>query len=241
MRILYWIVVVGALLLSGASAWLFFGDLNKDEKSQAQAVFEQRIEALNPDAEAGRSGAQYRLAQTYRQVDDPELQDFSLARYWYKKAAEQGHLDAQYELAMLYKNGLGVPQSYHRAAEWLRLAAGLGRHKEAQFELGELYFRGRGVAHDYGQAVSWYQKAAGRGHPISQYLLGVMFSEGWGVESDDQEAYKWLTLAAPHRDAILAFDKNSDVRAAREKLLQRMNRSQIDAAKKRVQSWKPQQ
>ncbi len=240
MRVLYWIVVFGALLLAGASAHLFFGETNMDPEAKAHAAFEARVQELKPDADAGRSGAQYRLAETYRRAP-AAWRDAGLARFWYRKAAEQGHIAAQYELGMLYKLGDGVPESNARAADWLRLAAGLGRHRGAQFQLGELFFHGRGVGQDYGTALSWYRKAAAHGHPVAQHLVGVMYREGWGVENDDLEAYKWLTLAMAGRDRVLAHDSRLDPRAEREVLLQRLNRSQVALAKKLVDQWKPEQ
>ncbi len=240
MRLLYWIVVFGALLLAGASAHLFFGETNMDPEAQARMAFEQRVAQLKPDAEAGRSGTQYSLAETYRTAPEA-VRDPGLARYWYRKAAEQGHIAAQYQLGLLYAKGDGVPQSYTRAAEWFQLSAGLGRNRDAQFFLGELFFHGRGVGHDYGIALEWYRKAARRGHPVAQHLVGVMYREGWGVENDDLEAYKWLTLALAHRDAVMAYDSRLDPKVEREVLLQRLNQSQVALAKKRVENWKVEQ
>lgn len=240
MRILYWIVVIGALLLSGGSAFMFFGETNMDPEAQARADFEAAVAAQRPAAVNGTTADQFRLAETYR-TGPEDLRDPGGARYWYRKAAEQGHIAAQFELGMLYARGDGVPQSYHRAAEWLKLAAGLGRHREAQFALGDMYFNGRGVPHDYGAAMSWFRKAAERGHPVAQYVVGTMYAEGWGVETDDLEAYKWLTLAQRAPDAVLAYDPKSDPRERREKLLLRMNRSQIEIARKNTAEWKPTQ
>ena len=240
MRILYWVVVIGALLLSGGSAFLFFGETNMDPEAQARADFEAAIVDQRPAAANGSTSEQYRLAETYR-TGPGDLRDPGLARFWYRKAAEQGHIASQFELGMLYVHGDGVPQSYHRAAEWLRLAAGLGRHRDAQFAMGDMYFHGRGVPHDYGAAMKWFSKAAERGHPVAQYIVGTMYAEGWGIETDDLEAYKWLTLALRGRDAVLAYDVKSDPQERREKLILRMNRSQIELARKVTAEWKPRQ
>ena len=240
MRILNWIVVIGALLLSGASAFFFFGETNMDPEAKARAAYEARVDGLRPQAEAGQSAAQYRLGRTYQTAPEADREDNS-ARYWYKKAAEQGHIAAQYELGMMYLRGEGVSQSYLRAAQWLRLAAGLGRHLDAQFILGDMYFYGRGVGQDYGAAIDWFRKAAERGHGVAQHVLGIMYSEGWGIEADDLEAYKWFTLALRASDKIKAYDEQQDPRVQREKLILRMNSSQIELAKKRISDWKPTQ
>jgi len=237
MRVLYWIVVIGALLLSGASAFLFFGETNMDAEALARAKFDAELAAASAEAETGGAAAQYRLAKTLLDAPD-DLRDPGGARVWLRKAAEQGHIDAQFELGVLFARGDGVPQSYHRAADWLRLAAGLGRHREAQFRLGDMYFHGRGVPQDYGAALGWFLKAAERGHPVAQYVIGVMYAEGWGVEVDNIEAYKWLTLALPARDRVRAYDSNQDPQAVRETLLLRMNQSQIDLARKKLAAWK---
>lgn len=93
MRILQITVVLGTLLLAGASANLFFGDLNKDPETQARDKLEAQVASLEPDARAGRSGAQFRLAEVLRRAPE-SARDPGLARYWYKKAAEQGQIAA---------------------------------------------------------------------------------------------------------------------------------------------------
>ena len=89
--------------------------------------------------------------------------------------------------------------------------------------------------------MKWFSKAAERGHPVAQYIVGTMYAEGWGIETDDLEAYKWLTLALRGRDAVLAYDVKSDPQERREKLILRMNRSQIELARKVTAEWKPRQ
>jgi len=87
------------------------------------------------------------------------VQDYTLAAFWYRKAAEQGSAAAQYSLANLYHNGQGVTRDHTEATFWWCKAAEHG-NADAQWWLGIAYYYGKGVPQDYVMADLWYRKAA---------------------------------------------------------------------------------
>ncbi len=238
MRVLFLLLIVAILGVSGFAAHVFFGGIDQRDLELELAAYQSRIEALLPAAEKGDVEAQYAVAELYR-YGRAHTQDLAAARKWYEKAAGQGHVDAQFKLGEIYEHGLGTRQDHARAAEWYALAARLGRHVEAEFALGNLYFHGRGVAHDYGQAIDRYRRAARRGHPVAQHIFARMLDQGWGIDRDPIEAYKWYTLALRDAGRIEAYDPELDTATARQRLAEEMNRDQIESAERAAESWKP--
>ena len=53
-------------------------------------------------------------------------QNYTKAKYWYKKAAEQGNANAQNNLGVLYENGQGVTQNVTQAKSWFEKVAAQG-------------------------------------------------------------------------------------------------------------------
>jgi len=74
------------------------------------------------EAETGFVGAQYILAECYRDGKGT-ITDASKAVAWYRKSSEQeyGH-PAQRELGLLYAKGIGVPKDEIEAYAYLNLA-----------------------------------------------------------------------------------------------------------------------
>ncbi len=232
-------VMVGAILVAWGAVWFFVSDDKAvEEERRLRAAYEARFNQLKPAAEKGDPGAQYGLAALYHRGLGVE-RDPRAAFRLYTRAAEKGHAEAQFALGRMYADGEGVKQNYYRAAEWYALAVKMGGRADAQFALGQLYFHGRGVAHDYGEAVLWYRKAARQGHAPAQYLMGEMYAEGWALNRSYVDAYMWYTLALAKADEVTAVDRRFDPRAARQKIVARMNRSQIELAEKRVRNWRP--
>jgi TPR repeat protein len=60
-----------------------------------------------------------------------EMQSYSEAAKWFRKAADQGIARAQYNLGVTYAYGKGVQQSDSAAAQWFQKAAKQG-HAQAQ-------------------------------------------------------------------------------------------------------------
>ena len=53
-----------------------------------------------------------------------ELENYTEAVRWYRKAAEQNHAEAQFALGYCCENGEGVDQNHSEAVTWYRKAAG---------------------------------------------------------------------------------------------------------------------
>ncbi len=224
-------MTVAALTLSAAAAWFFLGGIEDSPQARERLRFQKRLDTLHTGASAGDQKIQLALADLYRRAK-PEMRDLKQAAEWYRRAADGGSAPARFALGEMYAKGEGVRQDYAAAAKWFRLAAGAGGNAEAQFALGELYFNGRGVGNDIGLAIDWYRKAAANGHPVAQYLLGRMYDDGWGVDRNAVEAYVWYSRALAGGARGQAYDSKLEPVADRARLAAKMNRSQIEEAKR---------
>src|SRR5215217_9962 len=77
---------------------------------------------IGPDAERGNARAQAYLGFMY-QYGRGVPQNYTLAHYWYRRAAEQGNPVAQRLLGLMLDKGLGIPTNHVGAHVWLSLAA----------------------------------------------------------------------------------------------------------------------
>jgi TPR repeat protein len=157
-------------------------------------------------------------------------QDFKEALRWFRLAAEQGDPAAQFNLGLMYDEGTGIPQDFKEAARWYRRAAEQG-DADARFNLGFMYSKGEGVPQDYKEALRWYRLAADQGDADAQFNLGVTYYKGRGIPQDFVQAHKWLNLAAAKGDK-----ESSD---ARERVAQKITKSQIEEAQRLAREWKP--
>ncbi len=78
----------------------------------------QMIKQLEDNEKNGDIEAAYQLARVY---DDGLYvkRDFSMALFWYEKAAENGHTHSQLLCGYFYCRGIGVPQNDVIADQWL--------------------------------------------------------------------------------------------------------------------------
>ncbi len=67
--------------------------------------------------------------------EDYNVEDYTQAVDWYRRAAECGDVQAQCNLGVCYKYGAGVPQDFAQAVNWFRKAAEHG-DVQAQRNLG---------------------------------------------------------------------------------------------------------
>lgn len=231
-RFLFW-TVLACLIFSGVAGWIFHGERTPDPEEQALAAYKLTLQSEKTAAERGDVEDWTRYARSL--VSGPaQFRDFREAMIWYRKAADKGFAPAQVGIGDLYAKGDGVRQDHYRAQEWYTVATRLSRNADAYFKVGEGYFRGLGAAQDYGASLQYYNVAAEQGHPVAQYLIGSMYEAGWGVERDLIAAWVWYTRAVPKADVIAAHEENYDVRAALARVTKLMNRSQLDAAAKRL-------
>lgn len=126
-----------------------------------------RLAELQNAAEAGDSGAMYRLGvQLYRRAK------FRQARSWFEKAAKAGSSAAMVEIAMHYwrrshfRVGRSKEELHMLARPWLERATTVG-NAEAMWLLGLECMR---VGNRDG-ARKWWTQAAERGHRASQKAL----------------------------------------------------------------------
>jgi hypothetical protein len=99
---------------------------------------------------------------------------------------------------------------------------------EASWHQAFAYLKGVGVPQDEWQAAKWLKRAANLGDPTAQAALSDLYLRGIGVQRDYVRAYTWATIAAAKvggEDERLAF------------LQQRMTRSELADANRRIQTW----
>ena len=161
--------------------------------------------------------------------NDPALLANAFA--WFNASASQGFAPAQYRVGNMYEKGLGVERSATEAKLWYQMAAEAG-NASAMHNLAVLFASGADGTVDSASALRWFQKAADLGVGDSQFNLGVMKGKGQGVPQDLEESYKWL--------AILAKSGDVEAGAKRDEVAKTMRPEQLEAAKAKVELWKPQ-
>lgn len=121
--------------------------------------------------------------------------DFSLAVYWYEKAAAHDCLLAMNNLGMKYFKGDGVAVDFKIAFAWLKKAADKGCALAA-CNLGRMYSLGRGVERDLSLATMWFRVSATGNNSLGQLMLAKLFYSGKGVEENRDLALFWGARAA---------------------------------------------
>ena len=121
-------------------------------------------------AEQGHAGAQFALAEMYKNGDGV-AKDMDQALRWYRAAAAQHEAGAELMLGVLYESGVGVPVDVAEAARWYRRSADHGDAR-AQLLLGVLYQTGQGVRWDPVAAWALYTVSATRDHAPSNPAPG---------------------------------------------------------------------
>ena len=102
-----------------------FAYCKESKRLYSDKKYEQAIYWWQKAADAGDSGAQYRLAICY-QNGNGVVKDIEKAVYWWQKAAGAGDSDAQYRLAFCYLKGDGVEKDVEKAVYWCQKAADAG-------------------------------------------------------------------------------------------------------------------
>jgi localization factor PodJL len=186
----------------------------------------QLVEAANAKDMKAQFEMGRRLAENQ---NDPALLANAFA--WFNAAAGQGFAPAQYRVGNMYEKGLGVERSATEAKLWYQMAAEAG-NASAMHNLAVLFASGADGTVDSASALRWFQKAADLGVGDSQFNLGVMKGKGQGVPQDLEESYKWL--------AILAKSGDVEAGAKRDEVAKTMRPEQVEAAKAKIELWKPQ-
>jgi TPR repeat protein len=113
---------------------------------------------------------------------------------------------------------------------WYRHAAERG-NVYGIFKLGWFAEKGLDQPVDHALAVSWYRKAAMRGYVIAQHNLGIHLRDGKGVAADPVEAMMWFELAAKQGNQYMI--------RSRDQFAEKIAPDQLDEARRRADSWKP--
>lgn len=100
-------------------------------------------------SEAGHPAAQVQAAlYFYAGNEEADIdQDYTLAGFWFDKAALQYSGEAQYYLGVIHRLGQGVPRDRVEGLRWLLLASKKA-HVPAFLDLAEIFARGEGVVED---------------------------------------------------------------------------------------------
>jgi TPR repeat protein len=118
---------------------------------------------------------------------------------------------------------------FQKAATIFEPAAEKG-DPEAQVNIAFMYYCGMHFPKDQKKAAQWYLKAAKQNHANAQFSLGTLYENGEGVPRDLKEAYFWYSLAEKKGD--------KDARRLRQELELKLSAKEVNALKKRINSWK---
>lgn len=116
--------------------------------------------------------------------------DYSLARYWYERAARNGDAEAMTNLGYMYAHGHGMPVDGEKAVKWYTLASTNGSYL-AMGNLAYLYLTGIFVGKaNPEKAVQLYEKVVEM-EPQAEcykYDLGTCYENGTGTPVDMKRA-----------------------------------------------------
>jgi len=190
-KIVFW--TVGILLF-----FLVIGIISNNKPSET-SIDKNSFGYVKSEAEKGNVEAMNTLAGLY---SDGEVisQDYSMAKYWYEKAAGKGDDGAMYILGVMYFNGVGVSQDYSLAKIWYEKSAEFG-HSYSMNNLGEMYYYGLGVSQDYSKAIDLYENAIAKGNEAALSNLGYIYLSGEGAKQDYTNAKYLLEKAAEKGNA----------------------------------------
>jgi TPR repeat protein len=203
-------------LKTEACGWWGDGSLDDDD-----------IEWEEEEDESSDPAYQTKVGNRFRKGEGV-TKDYSIALYWYLRAAEQGFAGAYNNLAVMYEQGLGVPKNIPEAVKWYRKAA---EHKDAyaQHSLGRMYRNGEGIPRNPAEAAKWIGRAAEQGHHGAFRDMGNMYWNGSGVSQSKIRAYMWwkLSFLYGHKDSKKLIDS----------AVANMSSSHVDEAEMLAQEW----
>ena len=145
-------------------------------------------------ASMGHMGAQYELAELYRNGNGipPNMNQ---AIVWYGKAANQGSIEADFKLGEIFFEGINGVNPDMIAAEIHYGKAAQKGHSDAQLMLGYLYSN---IKKDVKSAMRWYEAAAAQNNRVAEFNMGVIFENGENGKPDQALAIEWYKRSAAH-------------------------------------------
>lgn len=145
-------------------------DVDDQKKSAGQRLISRAADAEHVDALVY-------VAQGYVDGTGIFIEDLSVARELFEKAAKQGHPQALGQLGAMYAKGLGGKIDPEAAVECTRRAAEAG-FPQAQFNLFVFYFDGSVLQKNDAESLRWLREAASQDHPGAVYNLACWIQAG---------------------------------------------------------------
>lgn len=134
-------------------------------------------------------------AQAYLSVLYVNMEEYSKALVWARKASQTSNPTGYYILGRIYNEGLGVEVDQLKGLEYFEESANNG-DADAQNLVGNIYTDADFVEHDYKKAFDNYQKAAAQGHAYGMLNLGLCYQDGQGTKKNSSLAKEWIQKAA---------------------------------------------
>ena len=156
---------------------------------------------LIQEASNGSSYHQQELGKMYLDGNDV-TKDYSLALYWFTKAAEKNSASAQFWLGIMYSKEQ-ILNNTKKAIEWYEKAAKQDK-VPAQLNLSNLYMSAKDVVQHKEKSFYWLEQAAEQGNALAQTGLGSKYYTGNGTLKDFSQALHWFEKAAA-QDYPMAF------------------------------------
>ena len=170
------------------------------------SLFSKGISSLRSSAEKGDPMSMYLLGNHYFYGSEHVKRNFTLAAYWYQRAASAGVVDAMFNYAVCLDRGFGVKRNRYNAYLWYQKASD-GGSKHAKYNLAQILFTGfpedkekniPGVKASPQLALHYIQDLADEKFEPAEILLAEMLLE----QRDKPE------LAARAAEILLRLAKN---------------------------------
>lgn len=139
----------------------FYGILHNRDYAEA-------IRWFSIGADAGIPLSFHAIGSAYYQ-----LNQYSLAISWYRKAIEHGYGPAYYDLGFMFENGIGVSVDAYMAIMYYKEGAALN-DVDCMRALGNIYNFSGLVAANTQEARYWYKRAADEGDKDSELFLSML-------------------------------------------------------------------
>ena len=151
----------------------------------SHSLYAKSLSSIRSSAEKGDSVSMFQLGNYYFYGLEDVKQNFTLAAYWYQRAANAGVVEAMFNYAVCLDRGFGVKQNRYQAYLWYQKAAERGS-KHAKYNLAQILFSGiqedkendiPGVKASPQQAFYYVNELADEGFEPAEILLAEMLLE----------------------------------------------------------------
>lgn len=164
----------------------------------------RKVKALEAEAVAGNTAAQFRLGYYYAK-GMLVGKDVNKAVKWLSLAHSNGNIEASNLLGEILVE-YGANEQTNIMAMMYFTRAAKGGLAEGQLNLGIMYYSGKGTAQNYNKALDHFTAAAKQDHTTAQYYIGVMYALGHGVDKNHTKALTWYEMAASNGHAYSAYN-----------------------------------